>query len=65
MLRKILGLALGKRLPIVSGTLRVPGVRGPVTIRRDGHGIPYVEASNEARTKRAWNAGRPPTWRVS
>ncbi len=29
-------------------TLRVTGLRARVTIRRDGRGIPYIEASNEA-----------------
>jgi penicillin amidase len=37
-------LALGRRLPITSGSLQAPGVRGSVNIRRDGYGIPYVEA---------------------
>lgn len=46
-LRALLGLALGKRLPVVDGSLRIEGVRAPITIRRDAHGIPYVEASND------------------
>lgn len=47
MIRSLLRLALGKRLPVVNGTLRVPGPGAPVTIRRDEHGIPYVEASSD------------------
>lgn len=47
MLRSLLGLALGDRRPIVEGSLRLSGLRGPITIRRDAHGIPYVEASND------------------
>lgn len=44
--RRLLGLALGRRLPRVEGTLRVAGLDAPVTIRRDGFGIPHVEAAN-------------------
>lgn len=46
-LRDLLRLSLGERLPTVDGSLRVPGVRAPITIRRDAHGIAYVEASND------------------
>jgi penicillin amidase len=28
-------------------TVQVPGLRGPVTIRRDDRGIPYIEATND------------------
>jgi penicillin G amidase len=42
--RALLGLVLGRRLPKVSGTLRVTGLDGPATIRRDGFGIPHVDA---------------------
>jgi penicillin G amidase len=45
MLRALLGLALGKRTPIVAGTLRLPGLRATTTIRRDANGITYVDAS--------------------
>ena len=38
-------LALGERPAKVSGTLRASGLRAPVTIRRDEHGIPYIEAT--------------------
>jgi penicillin amidase len=37
-------LLLGRRLPKVTGRLRLAGLGGPVTIRRDGFGIPHVEA---------------------
>ena len=40
-------LLLGRRLPITQGTLRVPGLRQPVTIRRDGYGIPTIDAAND------------------
>jgi penicillin amidase len=32
-------------LPQVDGRLRVPGLSGPVTVTRDGHGIPTIDAS--------------------
>ncbi len=38
-------LALGARLPRTEGTIAVPALRAPVTIRRDAHGIPYIEAT--------------------
>ncbi len=38
---------LGRRLPRTSGSLRVPGVRGPVTVRRDEHGIPHIDAGSD------------------
>ncbi len=45
--RALLRLLLGARLPITSGTLEVQGPRGPITIRRDRHGIPMIEAADE------------------
>jgi penicillin amidase len=45
--RWLFGLLLGRRLPITSGTLKVPGVTRPVIIRRDEYGIPYIEAEND------------------
>jgi len=46
--RALLRLVLGRRLPTTSGTLRVTGLTDPVTIRRDGHGIPHIEAEGDA-----------------
>ena len=40
-------LALGRRLPTISGEIEVPGVQTPITIRRDRFGIPYVEADTD------------------
>ncbi len=40
-------LALGRRLPTVSGKIEVPGARSAVTIRRDGYSIPYIEAGSD------------------
>ena len=39
---------LGRRLPRRSGTLRLTGVEGRVRIRRDGWGIPHIDATSEA-----------------
>src|SRR4051794_24482943 len=38
---------LGKRLMTAHGELRVDGLRGSVSIRRDAFGIPYIEADHE------------------
>lgn len=45
--RAILGALLGRRLPYTSGNLEAPGISGPVVIRRDRSGIPYVQAESE------------------
>lgn len=46
MLRRLLRVALGTRLPHVDGTLSLTGLRAKVTIRRDEHGVPYIEAQS-------------------
>ena len=33
-------------LPQVNGTIHLPGLTAPVTVRRDGHGIPHIQAAN-------------------
>jgi penicillin G amidase len=43
--RSLFRLALGERPARTGGTLHVDGLRAPVTIRRDEHGIPYIEAT--------------------
>ncbi len=45
--RRLLGRVLGKRLPRTSGTIRVAGPAADITIRRDGFGIPYVDAAGD------------------
>jgi penicillin amidase len=35
-------------LPVLDGGLRVTGLSAPVTVRRDGHGVPHIEAANQA-----------------
>jgi penicillin amidase len=42
--RALFRLLLGRRLPRTSGTLRVRGLHGPLTVRRDGYGIPHITA---------------------
>ncbi|MBI2324373.1 MAG: penicillin acylase family protein [Chloroflexi bacterium] len=44
----VLGALLGRRLPVTHGTLRVKGLRGAITIRRDRWGIPHVDATSDA-----------------
>jgi penicillin amidase len=46
--RFLLRLALGRRLPVTSGELRVRGPAAPVTIRRDRWGVPHIAAESEA-----------------
>ncbi len=47
-LRKLLFRAVfGARLPYSRGTLRIPGLDKPITIRRDKFGIPAIEAETE------------------
>lgn len=43
----VLRLLLGKRLPVTSGTLKVPGASQSITIYRDRYGIPHIEAGTE------------------
>jgi len=45
--RLALGALLGKRLPILSGALAVPGVDGSITIHRDGFGVPHIRANTD------------------
>lgn len=46
--RLLLRLALGRRLPVTSGELRVPGITSPITVRRDKWGVPHVDAATDA-----------------
>lgn len=47
MLRGLFRLLLGARLPKTEGTLEVRGIDRDVVIRRDEHGIPYIEAQTD------------------
>lgn len=48
MLRRLFRVLLGARLPKTDGTLQVRGIDRDVVIRRDEHGVPYVEAQTDA-----------------
>src|SRR6202012_3779166 len=37
--------AMHKQLPVLDGTLPLPGLSAPVVVRRDGHGVPHIEAA--------------------
>ncbi len=39
---------LGRRLPIVRGTLEIGGIEGPIRIRRDTWGIPHIAAQSSS-----------------
>jgi penicillin G amidase len=45
--RLALRLALGRRLPITTGSLNLDGLDGEVVIARDGWGIPHITASSD------------------
>lgn len=38
--------AMREALPLLDGQVRLPGLTAPVTVRRDRHGIPHIEAAN-------------------
>ena len=38
---------LHKKLPVTSGTLAIPGLKGTVKVYRDTNGVPHIEAKNE------------------
>ncbi len=46
-MRRSLGLVLGRRLPVVSGELRVLGPAANVSIFRDAVGIPHIHGESE------------------
>jgi len=48
VIRLLLRLLLGRRLPVTAGELRVRGPGAPVTVRRDAFGVPHIEAASEA-----------------
>jgi len=45
--RFLLRMIYGKRLPTLAGELKIPGLTHPVTIHRDGYGVPYIRAKSE------------------
>src|ERR1700683_1157229 len=34
-------------LPVLDGDAQLAGLSAPVTVRRDAHGVPHIEAANE------------------
>ncbi|MCI0701344.1 MAG: penicillin acylase family protein, partial [Planctomycetia bacterium] len=46
--RLLMRLVLGTRLPTTTGELRLRGPVAPITIRRDGRGVPHISAESEA-----------------
>ncbi len=46
--RLLLRLVLGRRLPVTSGELRLHGPVAPITVRRDGWGVPHIDAASDA-----------------
>ena len=38
--------AMRQQLPTIDGELHLPGLSAPVTVRRDAHGIPHIQAAN-------------------
>src|SRR5580698_10126311 len=43
----LLRFALGRRLPITAGELRISGPKEPITIRRDKYGVPHIDVASE------------------
>src|SRR3984885_364436 len=37
--------AMHEQMPVLDGTLQLPGLSAPVVVRRDGHGIPHIQAA--------------------
>jgi penicillin amidase len=46
--RSLMQAVLGKRLPIIEGSLEVSGVSGTVRIGRDAYGVVYIDANTDA-----------------
>src|ERR1700734_1965562 len=38
--------AMQQQMPVLDGTLQLPGLSAPVVVRRDGHGIPHIQAAS-------------------
>src|SRR5262245_40935588 len=47
MLRTLLRVLMGKRMPVTDGDLAVRGVEKPIVIRRDGFGVPHIDAESD------------------
>src|ERR1700761_153325 len=40
--------AMREQLPVLDGQLQLPGLSAPVVVRRDGHGVPHIQAATMA-----------------
>jgi penicillin G amidase len=38
--------AMHEQMPVLDGTLQLPGLSAPVVVRRDAHGIPHIQATS-------------------
>jgi penicillin G amidase len=38
--------AMREQMPVLDGSLQLPGLSAPVVVRRDGHGVPHIQAAN-------------------
>jgi penicillin amidase len=57
-------------LPVLDGDLHLAGLSAPVIVRRDGHGVPHIEAATQddlfvaqgyvTAQDRLWRAGGDP-----
>jgi len=47
VIRVLVRLFLGRRLPITDGTLLIPGINEPVLIHRDEWGVPHIVAQTD------------------
>ncbi len=53
-------------LPPLDGTLRLPGLSAPVTVRRDAHGVPHIEAAtlDDLLTAQGWVTAGDRLWQM-
>jgi penicillin amidase len=40
--------AMREQLPVLDGQLQLPGLSAPAVVRRDGHGVPHIQAATMA-----------------
>src|ERR1700728_4615308 len=38
--------AMREQLPVIDGSVRLPGLTAPVVVRRDAHGVPHIQAAS-------------------
>jgi len=47
MLKHLFRFVMGRRLPIHEGSITLDGPHAPIRIRRDAHGVPYIDADSD------------------